>query len=209
MDCRGFDIADARMPPFSIRTGEMVNLLLPEHWDETELVKLLTGASRHPNISLMSTVTLANELTSIPSHRLSFFGRWRKQRTFNRPLMTYLQRKGLKETEINEAMRKTKMDLSLPLNCLSGNGRLRLSVMVALRNATLVIFADAAVDYEGQMGVFDDVIEALPNHGAIHLCYPAYRGFSSTPIPRAERIPPHVQFTNEIAITLAPTTGGD
>jgi hypothetical protein len=167
VSCTGIQVASVSIPPFELRTGEMVCLHLPAPQNsraDEYLIQLLTGARKTAGLQLLGRVVRAEPARHATGLRNLFrrqrVADWLGQFGESTPaeVLAILDRLGIRaDTSVAQ----------LPLTpCIL------LGLEAAwLRRAEVLVYSTAGLDPLGRAAVFQAVSAHLPECAALHLSY--------------------------------------
>lgn len=190
--CEGTVIGAFDVPPFEVRTGELVALEFPERTrvDTSPVFDALSSPETEGPIRAAGKV-FGLQFVFPHSALREFFRRERVIEWFRRET---------KATEAEALARLNRIGVrpDVALSTLAGNPRWLMSFEAALaRGAEILVFRTAGLDPLGIRRALELVVEELEQIGAVHLCPP--RGIDL----------PDVYYSARVAVTpreLQPAT---
>jgi hypothetical protein len=168
-ECTGTEIGGLHVPPFQLRSGEVVSWKMPgPTGSRTEelVIALLTGKQAVLGLSRFGRVMYADHLF------MSSRNRWQRfSFLFHRPLIVDRVRRlaGITRSEAEEIVRRHGVDLASRVAGISGNERLLLAFdVIWARGAEVALFTTAGLDSEV---IYRELAKRLEHTAAIELCY--------------------------------------
>lgn len=165
--CDGITVGGMEVPPFLLRSGEIICLHMPclmfsTHLDE--FLRAITGKRAIPGLRLNGKVCWAE-----PSRGMTgLLGRFYQPRAED-----WLRRAGrISRAEAQAIVTRIGLPLGLRLSQLGGNWRLLLSIEAAWAGKTdVIVFSSSGCDPTGIRSAHLSITEKLHRCAALRLCF--------------------------------------